>query len=109
MRAWDPADAVTSHPRPNVDIETRKKPLPGARNCWCFELPTSKFLVLRIWLGQKVPTSSSSLLLMLLALKVRSRGYKWAREGHVPSLWWKERMGAESLIAARLCVRGLIS
>ena len=66
--------------------------------CRCFELPpTSKFLVLRVWLGwcaertqglywfgQKVPTSNSSLLLVLLALKVCSRGYKWAREGKDP-------------------------
>ena len=72
------------------------------RNCRCFELPpTSKFLILHVWpgwcakrtqglywFGQNVPTSSSLLLLMLLALKVCSRGYKWSREGHVPSLWW---------------------
>ena len=29
MRARDLADAVTSHPRPGVDVETRKRPLPG--------------------------------------------------------------------------------
>ena len=29
VHARDPADAVTSHPRPDVDVETRKKPLPG--------------------------------------------------------------------------------
>jgi len=29
VRAWDPADAMASHPRPDVDVETRKKPLPG--------------------------------------------------------------------------------
>ena len=69
--------------------------------CRCFELPpTSKFLILRVWLGwcakktrglywfgQNVPTSSSLLLLVLLALKVRNRGYKRSREGQVPSLW----------------------
>ena len=47
-------------------------------------------------------------LLVLLALKVHSRGYKWVREGQVPSLWWKERLGTESSVAARLCVRGLM-
>ena len=36
------------------------------------------------WFGQKVPTSSSSLLLVLLALKVCSKGYKRAREGNDP-------------------------
>jgi len=30
VHARDPADAMTSHPRPNVDIKTRKKPLPDA-------------------------------------------------------------------------------
>ena len=30
VRARDPADAVTGHPRPEVDVETRKKPLPDA-------------------------------------------------------------------------------
>ena len=89
-------------------------------NYRCFMLPPmSKFLILRVWLGwcakrtrglywfeQNVPTSNSLLLLVLLALKVYSRGYKRVREGPVPSLWWKELMGTESSIAARLCVRG---
>jgi hypothetical protein len=30
VRAWDPAHAVASHPWPNVDDETHKRPLPGA-------------------------------------------------------------------------------
>ena len=30
VRARDLANAVTSHPRPGVDVETRKRPLPGA-------------------------------------------------------------------------------
>ena len=30
MHALDLADDVTSHPRSDVDVETRKKPLPGA-------------------------------------------------------------------------------
>ena len=29
VRARDPADVVSSHPRPGVDVETRKRPLPG--------------------------------------------------------------------------------
>ena len=58
--------------------------------CWCLKLsPATKFLILRVWLGwcakrtqglywfgQNIPTSSLLLLLMLLALKVHSRGYK---------------------------------
>ena len=36
------------------------------------------------WFGQKVPMSSSSLLLVLLALKVCSTGYKQVREGEDP-------------------------
>ena len=30
VRVRDPADAMTSHPRPSVDVEMRKRPLPGA-------------------------------------------------------------------------------
>ena len=30
VHARDLADVVTSHPRPDVDVETRKNPLPGA-------------------------------------------------------------------------------
>ena len=30
VHARDPADAVTNHLRPDVDVETRKRPLPGA-------------------------------------------------------------------------------
>ena len=74
VRAWDPADAVTIHPRPDVDVETRKKPLPGAPTvgvldhlltlalaswknievfgllpqCRCFEPPASKFISARL-------------------------------------------------------------
>ena len=62
--------------------------------------PASKFLILHVWprwcakrtqglywFGQNVPTSSLLLLLVLLALKVCSRGYKWPREGQVLNLW----------------------
>ena len=30
VRARDPADVVTRHSRPDVDVEMRKEPLPGA-------------------------------------------------------------------------------
>ena len=30
VRARDLADVVTSHPRPGVDVETRKRPLPDS-------------------------------------------------------------------------------
>ena len=30
VRAWDPIEVVTSHLRLGVDVETRKRPLPGA-------------------------------------------------------------------------------
>ena len=30
VRARNPADIATSHPKPGVDVETRKRPLPGA-------------------------------------------------------------------------------
>ena len=80
-------------------------------SCQCFELPpTSKFVLLRVWLGwcaqrtrrlywfrQKVPTSSSSLLLVLLAPKVCSRGYKRAREGKDPKSLVKEASGCWEL------------
>ena len=29
VHTWDLAEVVTSHPRPDVDIKTRKKPLPS--------------------------------------------------------------------------------
>ena len=29
VRARDPADAMTGHPKPEVDVETRKRPLPS--------------------------------------------------------------------------------
>ena len=68
------------------------------QTCRCFELtPMSKFLILRVWVRwcakrtrglywfeQNVPTSSSSLLLVLLSLKVCNRDYKQAREENDP-------------------------
>ena len=43
-RAWNLADAVTSHPRPDVDIEMPKKPLPSAPTVGVFGPPMSKFV-----------------------------------------------------------------
>ena len=48
MRARDPADAVTSHPRPDVDVETRKKPMLGTPTVGVFGPPTSKFVFARL-------------------------------------------------------------
>ena len=48
MRARDLADAMTSHPRPDVDVETRKKPLPGAPTIGVFGPPMSKFVFARL-------------------------------------------------------------
>ena len=47
--------------------------------------------------GQKVLTSSLLLLLVLLALKVYSRGYKWVREGKDP----KSSERSERVLRAR--------
>ena len=44
IRAWDPANAMTSHPRPDVDIETHKTPLPGVPTVGVFRPPMSKFV-----------------------------------------------------------------
>ena len=63
VHAQDPADAVTSYLRPDVDIETCKKPLIGAPTVGVFGPPTSKFVFVR--LARMAP---SSLLLVLLAL-----------------------------------------
>ena len=48
MHAQDPAGAVTSHPRPGVDVETLKRPLPGAPTVSVFRPPTSKFVFTRL-------------------------------------------------------------
>ena len=92
---WDPADAMTSHPRPDVDVETRKKPLPGMPTVGVFGPPMSKFVFIhlarmvcledtRVYIG----SSGTSLHLVhccscYLHL-VCSRVYKWAREGDDP-------------------------
>ena len=48
VRAWVSADAVTSHPRPDVDVEMSKKPLSGAPTIGVFGSPTSKFVFTRL-------------------------------------------------------------
>ena len=48
MHARDPADAVTSHSRPDVDVETRKRPLPSAPTVDVFGLPVSKFVFVHL-------------------------------------------------------------
>jgi len=48
VRAQDVADAMTSHPRPDVDIETRKKPLPSVPIVGVFGPPTSKFVAVHL-------------------------------------------------------------
>ena len=42
--ARDLADTMTCHPRPDVDVEMGKKPLPGASTVGIFGPPTSKFI-----------------------------------------------------------------
>ena len=102
VRAQDPADAVTSHPKPDVDVETRKKPLPGAPTVGVFGPAMSKFVF--ACLDQmvcsedtRVYTGSGGTFLRLVRCcsfyrhLVCSRGYKQARERErAPSLWWKE-------------------
>ena len=48
VHARDPANVVTSHPRPDVDVETRKKPLLGAPTVGVFRPPMSKFVFARL-------------------------------------------------------------
>ena len=93
--AWDPADAVTSHPRLDVDVETHKKPLPGAPTIGVFEPPTSKFVF--VHLAQMVCSKDTRIYTGLGETSLRpvhycscyrhlvcSRGYKQAREGEDP-------------------------
>ena len=48
MSTHDLADAMTSHLRPDVDVETRKKPLPGSPTVGVFGPPTSKFVFMSL-------------------------------------------------------------
>ena len=93
--ARDPADAMTSHPRPDVDVETRKKPLPGAPTVSVFGPPTSKFVFTRLARmvcleDIRVYTGSAGMSLRPVRYcscyqyLVCSRGYKQLREGKNP-------------------------
>ena len=95
MHAWDPADVMTSHPRPDVDVETRKKDLPGALTVGVFGPPTIKFVFARLARmvcseDIRVYTSLGETFLRLVCCcscyrhLVCSRGYKKAREGKDP-------------------------
>ena len=95
VRSQDPADTMISHLRPDVDIETRKKPLPGTPTVSVFGPPTSKFVFARLAQmvcseDTRVYTGSgrTSLRLVCCYLYYRhlfgSRGYKQAREGNDP-------------------------
>ena len=95
VHARDPADAVTSHPRPDVDVETHKKPLPGTPTVSVFGPPTSKFVFARLAQmvcseDTRVYTGSGGMSLCPVCCcscyrhLVCSRGYKQAREGKDP-------------------------
>ena len=95
VRAWDLADAVTSHPRPDVDVETRKKPLPSAPTVGVFGPLMRKFVFARLARmvcseDTRVYTGSGEISLCLVCCcscyrhLVCSRGYKQAREGKDP-------------------------
>ena len=51
VHARDPTDAVTSHPRPDVDVKTRKNPLPGAPTIVVSNHQLVN-LYLRVWPGR---------------------------------------------------------
>ena len=91
MRARDPADVVTSHPRPDMDVETCKKLLPGVPTVGVFGPPMSKFVFTRLARmvcseDIRVYTGSGGTSLRLVCCYscyrhlVCSRGYKQARE-----------------------------
>ena len=91
VHAQDPADAVTSHPRPNVDIDTRRKPLPGAPTVGVFEPPTSKFIFVHlawmvcsedtwVYIGSGRMSLHPVRCFSCYRHLVCSRGYKQARE-----------------------------
>ena len=95
VRARDPAEAMTSHLRPDVDVETRKKPLLGVPIVGVFGPPTSKFIFMRLAQmvcseDTRVYTGSNGTSLCSVRCcscywhLVCSRGYKQAREGEDP-------------------------
>ena len=95
VRVRDLADAVTSHPRPDVDIEMRKKSLPGAPTVGVFGPPMSKLIFARLARmvcskDTRVYTGSGGTSLRPVHCcscyrhLVCSRGYKQVREGEDP-------------------------
>ena len=95
VRARDPADAMTSHPRPDVDVETRKKPMLGAPTVGVFGPPTSKFVFarlarmvcskdIRIYTGFGGTSLRPVRCYSCYRHLVCSRGYKQTREGEDP-------------------------
>ena len=95
VSARDPANVVTSHPRPEVDVEMRKKPLSGAPTLGVFRPPTSKFIFARLARmvcseDTIIYTSSGETFLRPVRCcscyrhLVCSRGDKQAREGEDP-------------------------
>ena len=95
VRAQDPADAMTSHPRPDVDVKTCKKPLLGMPTVGVFRPPTSKFVFARLDRmacieDTRVYIGSGGMSLHLVHCcscyrhLVCNRGYKQAREGEDP-------------------------
>ena len=95
MRAWAPADVVISHLRPDVYIETRKKPLPGVPTIGVFGPPMSKFVFARLaWMvcseDKRDYTGSGGISLRPICCYscyrhlVCNRGYKQVREEKDP-------------------------
>ena len=101
MRPRDPADSVTSHLRPDVDVETRKKALPGAPTVGVFEPLMSKFVFarlarmvcledIRVYTGSSrtsfVQFAAACVTGTWLAVGVTNR----RERERISSLWWKE-------------------
>ena len=91
----DPADTITSYPRPDVDVEMRKKPLPDVPTVSVFRPPMSKFIFVRLARlvcsdDARVYTGSGGTSLHLVRCcscyrhLVCSGGYKQAREENDP-------------------------
>ena len=64
-------------------------------------LKDTRFILVRAECPYVQPAAAAR---VISTKKVRSRGYKRSREGHVPSLQWKGQKDAKSLVAAWPCV-----
>ena len=109
---------MASHLWPNVNVGTRKGPLPGAptvgvlskhqRVNLCYYasdpdgvLKDTRFILVRA----ECPYVQFVAIARVISTEKFVVGVTNRREREkVPSLRWKGRMGAESLIAAQLCV-----